>query len=382
MILLTACGSQQTSDTSKPVSEQSLSTDAADTIPVSHVHSFSEWTIIKNATCTEPGEQERLCSCGEKQTQKIAATGHTFGKWTTVKDATCTEPGEQERLCSCGEKQTQAIAATGHTFGEWTVVKDATCTENGEQERVCICGEKQTQPIVATGHTFGEWKIAKHATCTATGEEERVCICGEKQTRTIAAKGHSFGEWTIVKKANCISEGAKEHKCSSCGYKENEKIAATGHNWKEATCTKPKTCTVCGETNGSALGHTGNIGEKCSRCGQALYPSVILPKTPINYNYGNLNSGVINQISYNFNEYGNLIILELTFNVTLTKHTPGFVSRFLVKLYDKNGIVLDSRFIEFSLGLNETGIESIIFSQVSWNKTNTTELRVEIEEMD
>ncbi|MCQ2436205.1 MAG: hypothetical protein MJ101_04800, partial [Clostridia bacterium] len=45
------------------------------------------------------------------------ALGHThsFGEWTTVKAATCVEAGEQERLCSCGEKQTQAIPATGHS---------------------------------------------------------------------------------------------------------------------------------------------------------------------------------------------------------------------------------------------------------------------------
>lgn len=27
------------------------------------------------------------------------------------------------------------------------------------------------------------------------------------------------------------------------------------HKWVDATCTEPKTCTVCGETEGEALGH-------------------------------------------------------------------------------------------------------------------------------
>ena len=37
--------------------------------------------------------------------------------------------------------------------------------------------------------------------------------------------------------------------CPYCGAKRHE------HSWTEATCTMPKTCTVCGETEGEALGH-------------------------------------------------------------------------------------------------------------------------------
>lgn len=40
--------------------------------------------------------------------------------------------------------------------------------------------------------------------------------------------------------------------CSLCGETEGN---ALGHTWKEATCTDPKTCSLCGETEGNALGH-------------------------------------------------------------------------------------------------------------------------------
>ena len=60
-----------------------------------HVHSFGEWTITKAATCTESGEQERICSCGEKETQPIAAVGHTVVVDAAVA-ATCTETGLTE----------------------------------------------------------------------------------------------------------------------------------------------------------------------------------------------------------------------------------------------------------------------------------------------
>ena len=41
-----------------------------------HVHSFSEWKITNEPTCEESGICERTCSCGEKETETIPATGH------------------------------------------------------------------------------------------------------------------------------------------------------------------------------------------------------------------------------------------------------------------------------------------------------------------
>ena len=43
-----------------------------------HTHSWGEWTETKPATCTEAGSKERVCECGEKDTQPIAALGHDF----------------------------------------------------------------------------------------------------------------------------------------------------------------------------------------------------------------------------------------------------------------------------------------------------------------
>lgn len=40
-------------------------------------HSFSDWTLTKEATCTEQGEKERFCNiCGYKETMSIPATGN------------------------------------------------------------------------------------------------------------------------------------------------------------------------------------------------------------------------------------------------------------------------------------------------------------------
>lgn len=41
------------------------------------------------------------------------------------------------------------------------------------------------------------------------------------------------------------------------------------HDYSAATCTEPEVCKVCGETRGSALGHSCEIGV-CSNCGEKV----------------------------------------------------------------------------------------------------------------
>jgi len=65
---------------------------------------------------------------------------------------------------------------------------------------------------------------------------------------------HAFGEPNVTE-ATCTDSGLKTYTCD-CGHVHNEVIPAVGHTWTEATCTAPKTCSVCGATEGEALGHT------------------------------------------------------------------------------------------------------------------------------
>ncbi len=60
--------------------------------------------------------------------------------------------------------------------------------------------------------------------------------------------------------------------CTVCGKTEG---AALGHHWKDATCTEAKTCTVCGQTEGKPLGHdeveaTCTEPAYCTRCGKSF----------------------------------------------------------------------------------------------------------------
>ena len=64
-----------------PVAPRIRIRDRADVVcgdKVEHTHAFGEWTVTKEATCTEPGEQTHTCDCGYSETQVIPATGHDY----------------------------------------------------------------------------------------------------------------------------------------------------------------------------------------------------------------------------------------------------------------------------------------------------------------
>lgn len=223
-------------------------------------HTFGEWVVTQEPTCTEKGVEERTCSCGVKETREVAAKGHTFGDWVVTTAPTCTEKGVEERTCSCGIKEIREIAAKGHTPGEWVVTTEPTCTEKGVETQKCsVCGaDIASRDVAAKGHTAGEWEIVREATCTEAGEKKAVCTdCGEEFTEAIPAKGHIAGEWEIVKDATCTEAGEKKAVCTACDKEFTEEIPALGHTFgewkvvKEPTETeeglKERVCSVCGE---------------------------------------------------------------------------------------------------------------------------------------
>ena len=76
------------------------------------------------------------------------------------------------------------------------------------------------------------------------------------------------------------------------------RILMCDHNWLDATCTTPKTCSLCGKTEGEALGHIEEViegkaatceetgltdGVRCSRCGEILVEQRIIPALGHNY---------------------------------------------------------------------------------------------------
>ncbi len=167
------------------------------------------------ATCKEKGNKEYYScdNCGKLFTDAngkyettlakvtIAATGrHEYGEWTVTKEADCTNDGERARTCAnCGTVQTEVIAKLGHKYGSWTVTKEADCTNDGEKTRTCeVCGGVQTEVIAKLGHRYGSWKTIVKATKNSEGLKQRECsVCGEIDEQVIPKikTGTSGSKW-------------------------------------------------------------------------------------------------------------------------------------------------------------------------------------------
>lgn len=269
-------------------------------------HDYGDWTVTKQPTCTEDGEQKHSCqTCGWEETETIPTTSHapssewtndatdhwhvcqncqaevdkaahTFGQWITVTEPGEFTPGEKVRTCEvCDYEERAEIPGTGHVsdeqwhfdgtnhwnlctdcgsqinveahdFGEWTVDIPAGCTTEGTEIRTCAtCGYEQTQTIPATGHTYGEWTVTTEPTCTEKGVESRTCEnCDNTETRAVDELGHNFSaDWSS-------DANGHRHECTRCDAVADE-AAHTFGDWQvkqAAGCTdgiEARYCTVC-----------------------------------------------------------------------------------------------------------------------------------------
>lgn len=77
--------------------------------PHEHSYTSSEATA---AGCTTEGYTTYFCSCGHSYCDSyIAAPGHSWSEWSITKEATTSSEGEQARTCNlCGASEIQTVA--------------------------------------------------------------------------------------------------------------------------------------------------------------------------------------------------------------------------------------------------------------------------------
>ena len=76
---------------------------------------WSEWTETTAPTCTDKGEETRICTkeCGvDPETREIPALGHAWGEWVTTLEPTVEAKGEERRDCDrCDAYETRELEA-------------------------------------------------------------------------------------------------------------------------------------------------------------------------------------------------------------------------------------------------------------------------------
>ena len=254
--------------------------------PLSHTMTHVE---AKEATCTEDGSSMEYyeCSvCGKKYEDEegtteitidvvLPKTGHDWSEWTVTKEATCTEAGKEERVCANDptHKETREIEKLAHVMTH-VEAAPATCTEDGNIEyyECSLCNKKYEDEegtaeittdviLLKTGHAMTHVE-AKDPTCTEDGNIEHY-VCGNCGKKFADEDGTTkITDVVITKTGHTPEEGLSSdsnyhfHKCEVCGEPiEETKEAHTWTEWEKdlSAWTQTRICTVCGYTETQSL---------------------------------------------------------------------------------------------------------------------------------
>ena len=173
---------------------------------VEHVHSWSDYVVVKEATCTETGEKIKYCDCGASVSIIIEPTGHLLEEGFACSERRCLNEG-----CDYVEPKAE------HAFSVKETVPPS-CTEKGYTVYACECGEERTgDETEPAGHVYGDWETLEEVTCTDDGKRLRSCtVCGFEETEILPSAGHKYESSVIP--ATCETGGYTEHTCVDCGY--------------------------------------------------------------------------------------------------------------------------------------------------------------------
>ena len=175
-----------------------------------------------------------LAGCKNNQNPPDGSHKHSFGEWKTVKQASCTEEGQKERTCACGEKETVTVPMTTHNF------------VNGVCDK---CGAKPSEGLEYTLNSDGKsYSVSGIGTCTDkdiiipdTYENLPVTqiadyafiFCTELTSITIPSSVTSINGWafyhcTGLTSINVDSKNTQYHSVNNCLIETASKILIAG----------------------------------------------------------------------------------------------------------------------------------------------------------
>lgn len=194
-------------------------------------HIWTEWKVIKEATCRTEGQLEHHCQkclrCEYKTIEKLKE--HTWGDWEILQEATCIS-GLKYRVCTiCNAWDEQEIPANGkHQWYDWNVDTKPGCYSDGKESRLCpICSKEEYRTIPSYGgHNWSEWYFSSLPTCKSTGKKTRICKRCQKEETSVVQKipYHTYTDWRVSKRATVFKSGVKTRSCIYCGSLLSESI--------------------------------------------------------------------------------------------------------------------------------------------------------------
>ena len=175
-------------------------------------HKWGEEYGDVEATCQHGSYAYHKCErCGKvDKVDKGGVVAHKYTTYTVTKEATDGEDGEQVAYCDygCETKHTQII----HYYGEWEVTKEPTCYAKGEKKRTCLnCGYVETAEIKTIPHTWGEYVDDNKPACeqqtgTAHCTREGCTATDTKDLPNLGANNttlpHKFTHYETIKETH------------------------------------------------------------------------------------------------------------------------------------------------------------------------------------
>lgn len=154
----------------------------------------SETVGAKAPTCKEDGYTgDEVCKvCHEtlnKGTTIPKTDSHEWGKWTIKRESTCTEKGEQSRKCTvCGEEEIESLPLAKHTWDNGKVTQAPSYTKVGVKTWTCSeCGKTKTTTLAKLPMPKAGTKVivgGNQYTVTKVGSEVRFSKANAKARAT------------------------------------------------------------------------------------------------------------------------------------------------------------------------------------------------------
>lgn len=293
------------------------------------VHSYGEYTVTLEPTCTQPGEKTRICSlCGYAEKAEIPATGHSYDSCCDKDCNNCAEvrvpphiDADDNGLCdkcgaflsdielsvikkiAVGNNETVYIKFTAPYTGRYKFYSLSTVDTYGY-----IC-DADKNPIASdddsgTGTNFSVIATLTKGTKYYLGAK----FYNSSTSGTLPVKIEYICDHTSThtehKDSTCTEQGYDKKICDSCGAILSSSVLPFSHNYISTvtppTCTQKGytvyVCSICGDNYvsdyTSALNHpikswstvknptttsTGLMIETCEICG-TIFREAVMPK--------------------------------------------------------------------------------------------------------